>query len=121
VDGKDLRAAPVAGRRQGAVGELRYGLGREFLETYDEKISAVTAADVQRFAKERIRPDRMSIVLVGNASAFIDSLKKTFGNTANAADIEVIPAGELDLLREDLRKPKAAQAAPHYLFRCQSS
>jgi zinc protease len=91
---------------------LRYGYGREFLETYDEKISAVTAADLQRFAKERIRPDRMSIVLVGNASAFMDSLKKTFGNTANAADIEVIPAAELDLLRADLRKPKAAQAAP---------
>jgi zinc protease len=88
---------------------LRYGYGREYLETYNEKISAVTAADVQRFAKERIRPDRMSIVLAGNASAFMDSLKKTFGNTA---DIEVIPASELDLLRADLRKPKAAQAAP---------
>ncbi|MEA2603358.1 MAG: zinc protease [Acidobacteriota bacterium] len=87
---------------------LRYGYGREYLETYDDKISAVTAADVQRFAKERIRPDRMSIVLAGNASAFMDSLKKTFGNTA---DIEVIPASDLDLLREDLRKPKAAQAA----------
>lgn len=89
------------------VEALRYGYGREFLETYNQKISAVTPADLQRFAKERIRPDRMSIVLVGNASAFSDSLKKTFGSTS---DIEVIPADNLDLLREDLRKPKAAQA-----------
>jgi zinc protease len=87
---------------------LRYGYGREYLETYNDKISAVTAADLQRFAKERIHPDRMAVVLVGNASAFTDSLKKTFGNTA---EIEVIPATDVDFLSADLRKPKPAQAA----------
>ncbi|HEV7385371.1 MAG TPA: insulinase family protein, partial [Phenylobacterium sp.] len=85
---------------------LRYGYGREYLETYDDKISAVTAADVQRFAKERIHPERMSIVLVGNASAFTDALKKTF------PDVDVIPVADLDLTRNDLRKPKAAATAP---------
>lgn len=85
---------------------MRFGYGREFLETYNSKISAVTAADVQRFAKERIHPDRMTIVLVGNASAFSGDLKKKLG------EFETIPAAELDLLQADLRKPKAAQAVP---------
>lgn len=85
---------------------MKFGYGREFLESYDQKISAVTAADVQRFAKERIHPERMSIVLVGNASAFIEPLKKTF------PDVDVIPAADFDLTRNDLRRPKAAQAAP---------
>ena len=61
---------------------------------------------VQRFAKERIHPERMSIVLAGNASAFVEPLKKAF------PDVEVIPVADLDLLRNDLRKPKAAQTAP---------
>ncbi len=84
---------------------MKYGYGRDFLETYDDKISAVTAADVQRFARERIHPERMSIVLVGNASAFTDALKKTF------PDVDVIPVADLDLTRNDLRKPRAANAA----------
>ncbi|HEX4966440.1 MAG TPA: pitrilysin family protein, partial [Thermoanaerobaculia bacterium] len=88
---------------------MKYGYGREFLETYNQKLSAVTAADVERFAKERIHPERMGIVLVGNASAFTDALKKTF---PDAGAIEVIPVAELDLMRTDLRKPKAAEAAP---------
>ncbi len=85
---------------------MKFGYGREFLESYNQKISAVTAADVQRFAKERIHPERMAIVLAGNASAFLEPLKKSF------PDVEVIPVADLDLLRNDLRKPKAAQAAP---------
>ncbi len=85
---------------------MKYGYGREFLESYNQKISAVTAADVQRFAKERIHPERMSIALVGNASAFIEPLKKTF------PDVEVIPVADFDPMRNDLRRPKAAQAAP---------
>ncbi|HEV7506992.1 MAG TPA: pitrilysin family protein [Thermoanaerobaculia bacterium] len=85
---------------------MKFGYGREFLESYNQKISAVTAADVQRFARERIHPERMSIVLVGNASAFIEPLKKAF------PDVDVIPVADLDLVRNDLRKPKTAQAAP---------
>ncbi|HSS79524.1 MAG TPA: pitrilysin family protein, partial [Thermoanaerobaculia bacterium] len=85
---------------------MKFGYGRDFLESYNQKISAVTAADVQRFAKERIHPERMAIVLAGNASAFLEPLKKSF------PEVEVVPIADLDLLRNDLRKPKAAQAAP---------
>ena len=79
---------------------MKFGLGREFLESYNQKISAVTAADVQRFARERIHPERLSIVLAGNASAFLEPLRKTF------PEVDVIPVADLDLMRNDLRKPK---------------
>jgi predicted Zn-dependent peptidase len=84
---------------------LKAGYGREFLETYNERISKVGAADVQRFARERIHPDDMAIVLAGNASAFSEALKKKYG------DFDTIPAAEVDFLRADLRKPKATVAA----------
>jgi predicted Zn-dependent peptidase len=84
---------------------MKAGYGREFLETYNERISKVGAADVQRFARERVHPDDMAIVLAGNASAFSEALKKKYG------DFETIPAAEVDFLRADLRKPKATVAA----------
>lgn len=84
---------------------LKYGYGREFLESYNDQISRISAADVQRFAKERVYPDDMAIVLVGKASAFSDGLKKKFGA------FETIPAAEVDFLQADLRKPKAEKPA----------
>jgi len=79
---------------------MHFGYGREFLESYDDRISKVGAADIQRFARERIHPDQMTVVLVGNASGFLDPLKKKYG------EVEVIPAAEVDFLRPDLRAPK---------------
>ncbi len=84
---------------------MKFGYGREFLESYNDKISQVGAADIQRFAKERIHPDDMVIVLVGNASAFSEALQKKYGA------FEAIPAAEVDFLRADLRKQKAAPAS----------
>jgi zinc protease len=83
---------------------MKYGLGRDYLETYNEKISAVTAANVQKFAASRIDPDSLVIVLAGNASAFNEPLKQKFG------EFTAIPIAEVDLLRPDLRKVKAAAA-----------
>ena len=85
---------------------MHFGYGREFLESYDDRLDKVTAADVQRFAKEKTHPEQMTIVLVGNAAKFADALKQKYGA------YETIPATDVDLLRPDLRKPKAAAAAP---------
>ena len=46
----------------------------------------------------------MTAVLVGNAAAFTDALKKQYG------DVEVIPVAEVDFLRPDLRRPKGADS-----------
>jgi zinc protease len=81
---------------------MYFGYGREFLEGYDDHLSKVSAADIQRFAREKVHPDQMTVVLAGNAKAFAEDLKKKFG------DFETIPAADVDLLRADLRKPKPA-------------
>lgn len=82
---------------------MRHGYGRDWLENYNARISQVTAADVQKFARERIHPDKMAVVLVGNASAFSEALKKKYGA------FETIPAAEVDFLQASLRKAKAEQ------------
>jgi zinc protease len=79
---------------------MHFGFGREFLESYNDRISRVGAADVQRFASTSIHPERMTAVLVGHASAFTEALKKKYG------EVEVIPVSEVDFLRPDLRKPQ---------------
>lgn len=89
---------------------LKFGFGREFLETYNDKISAVTAADVQQFAQTRVQPDATVIVLAGNASAFAEELRKKFG------DFRTIPYRQVDLLQANLQKvdeekPTAAPAS----------
>lgn len=87
------------------VEALQFGYDRAFLESYNDRISQVSAADVQRFARERIHPETMAIVLAGNAKVFSDALGKKLGA------FETIPASEIDFLSADLRKPKPAQPA----------
>ncbi|MBA3271306.1 MAG: hypothetical protein H0T71_12435 [Acidobacteria bacterium] len=57
--------------------------------------------DVQRVARNYLRPDRLAVVLVGNADAFVKDLKGIgFG------DYERIPIDQVDLLAADLKKTK---------------
>jgi zinc protease len=76
---------------------MKFGYGKEYLESYRERIDAVTAEQVQSFAGKRIQPDRMLIVLAGNAKAFTADLEKRFGK------VETIPLAGVDLLQPDLR------------------
>ena len=71
---------------------LFYGIDLEELTTYRERVGAVTADDLHRVAREYLMPDRLSIVLVGDAETFIDDLPG-----AGFTDIERIPLSELDL------------------------
>jgi len=43
-----------------------YGYPKDFLFQYQKAIAAVTRADVLRVAKEHIRPEELSVVMVGN-------------------------------------------------------
>jgi zinc protease len=79
---------------------LFFGLSLEQLENYREEVDRVAPADIQRVAKQLLFPDRLSIVLVGNASAFVGQLK-----AAGIDTYERIPASELDLSAPNLRKP----------------
>jgi zinc protease len=47
-----------------------FGYPRDFLLQYQKQIAAVTRADVLRVMKDRIRPENLSIVAVGNPKDF---------------------------------------------------
>ncbi|HXG90089.1 MAG TPA: pitrilysin family protein [Vicinamibacterales bacterium] len=81
------------------LNQLFYELPLEELQTYPERVRSVTPDDVQRVARNYLRPDRLAVVLVGNADGFIKDLKGVgFG------DFERIPIGQVDLLAADLRR-----------------
>ncbi|MEP0773072.1 MAG: insulinase family protein [Acidobacteriota bacterium] len=66
-----------------------YGLPANFLETYRANIEKVTAADVARVAKAYVRPDQLSLLVVGDASKF-DRPLSTFG-PVTTVDITIPP------------------------------
>jgi zinc protease len=86
-----------------------YELPVEEIGTFRERVQAVTPDDVQRVAKQYVRADRLSIVLVGDASSFVPQLRKV-----GFPDVEVIPIDELDLMSASLRReaPRAKATEP---------
>jgi zinc protease len=76
-----------------------YGLDLGELATYRERVGAVTVDDIQRVSREYLTPERLSIVLVGDASAFIDDLA-----AAGFTDIERVLVTDLDLSSTDLTR-----------------
>lgn len=82
------------------LNQLFYGLPLEELQTYPERVRSVSPDDVQRVARNYLKPDRLAVVLVGNADAFVNDLKGVgFG------EFERIRMDEVDLLAADLKKP----------------
>jgi predicted Zn-dependent peptidase len=51
------------------------GLPADYLKTYRERLNAVTAADVKRVANQYITPDKIAIVIVGDAAKIQDQIK----------------------------------------------
>lgn len=109
-----LRAAPVgadelAARKAAITGgygrtiETTQGLGGTLalyalqgvplseIARYDADIDAVTPQAAQAFAQRTLDPARADIIVVGDAQQFLPALK------AKHPDVEVVPAGQLDL------------------------
>jgi len=86
------------------INAVFYELPLDEVSTYRERVQAITPDDIQRVARDYVRPDRLSIVLVGNARAFLADLREV-----GFTDVEVIPLGQLDLsaptLRREARSP----------------
>ena len=80
-----------------------YGLDLQELETFRERVNAVRPEDIQRVAQQYLRPDRLSIVLVGDASVFMKQL-----SGVGFDQFDRIPLGELDFGSPTLRR----QATP---------
>jgi hypothetical protein len=87
-----------------------YGLDLNELQTYRERVNAITVDDIQRVAQQYLRPDKLSIVLVGDASIFAKDLAGV-----GFDQVERIPIGELDLASADLRRhstPRSGRFEP---------
>ena len=76
-----------------------YGLDLNDLQTYRERVNAITPDDIQRVAREYLRPDRLSIVLVGDASVFAKQLAGV-----GFDQFERIALADLDLGSADLKR-----------------
>src|SRR6185369_13038091 len=77
------------------VNALFYGLPLQELQNFRERVNAVTPDDIQRVAKALLKPDRLSVVLVGNAAAFASQLRGVgFGTfeTIEIADLDLTSA-----------------------------
>jgi hypothetical protein len=83
-----------------------YGLDLEELQNYRERVTAITPDDIQRVAQQYLHPDRLSIVLVGDASVFAKDL-----TAAGFDQVERIPLPSLDLDAPDLRRKAQSPAA----------
>ena len=86
----------------GLVGQIAtfaaYDLPLDTANSYIASVNKITVADVQTFASKRLASEGASIVIVGNASQFLDALRKQFPN------VEVISLADLDLNSASLKK-----------------
>jgi zinc protease len=80
-----------------------YGLDLEELQTYRERVNSITPDDIQRVAQQYLHPDRLSIVLVGDARIFAKQLP-----AVGFDSVEQIPLSQLDLAAVDLRAPRGS-------------
>lgn len=85
---------------------LFYGLPLEELETYRERVNAITPDDIQRVARLYLKPDRLSVVLVGNARAFTRQLA-----AAGFPKFEQIDLPDLDLTSVSFQRPALPASA----------
>jgi zinc protease len=83
-----------------------YELPLEEISTFRERVLAITPDDIQRVDRQYVKPDRLSIVLVGNAQGFVSQLR-----AVGFTDLEIIPIEQLDLMSATLKKEAPRRSA----------
>jgi len=89
------------------ISRLFYGQNLDEIETYLDRVGKVTPDDIQRVSRQLLKPDQLSIVLVGDAATFVDQLRR-MGFT----DYDRIPIGQLDLDSPTLRSASGGRVPP---------
>lgn len=80
-----------------------YGLPLSDINRYVSGVQAVSAEDVRKFAASNLGGKDVNVVIVGDASKFVEPLRAQFG------EVDVIQAEELDLGSPTLRVRKAKE------------
>lgn len=86
---------------------LFFDLDVKELETYPDRVNSVSSEEIQRVARQFVKPQRLSIVLVGDATQVLPQLK-----AMGFDDVEVLPLAELDLTSPTLRGKGAPTRSP---------
>jgi len=81
------------------INAVFYELPLEEVATYRERVQAISPDDIQRVAREFIKPDRLTMVLVGDARGFVPDLRDI-----GITEFDVIPLDDLDLTSATLRR-----------------
>lgn len=81
------------------IAHLFFGQDLSEIDTYLDRVMRITPTDVARVAREVVKPDRLAVVLVGDAAAFSSDLA-----AQGLRGIERIPLAELDLDAPTLRR-----------------
>lgn len=89
------------------LSRLFYGQSLDEIETYLDRVGKVTPDDIQRVSRQWLKPGQLSIVLVGDAAAFVDQLRR-----AGFTEYERIPIGQLDLDSPLLRSASGGRVPP---------
>jgi zinc protease len=85
------------------AGLLSRGIAPEEATLIAQRLAAVSPAAAAEAAARYVAPDAATLVIVGDAAQFLDGLK------AIRPDVEVIPAGRLDLSGGPLLGPAPAE------------
>jgi zinc protease len=70
-----LRAETQEGMINLLVSQQLYDLPSDYLQTYRDKVNAVTLAEVERVANKYIAADKLAIVIVGDADEILPQIK----------------------------------------------
>ena len=85
----------------------RYGLPKDYYETYLQKMNELTVADINKTADDLIDPDKLYITAVGNATEIKDKLAQ-FGEVM-MFDNMGFPAKEMEAVDADLTSEKVLE------------
>jgi zinc protease len=88
------------------LNSIFYELDPTELDTFRERVNAITAEDIQRVARAYLRPNRLSISLVGDAKLISGQIKGV-----GFDQIEQVEIGDLDLTSVDFKRGGAPAPA----------
>lgn len=76
-----------SGIAQGLANQVVYGLDDDYWNNYEDEVRALTIDDINQAAAERIRPEQLAIIVVGDQEEIGDELKSAeFGATSFVKD-----------------------------------
>ena len=82
-----LRVETQEGLTNLIVTQQLYDLPEDYLQTYRDKVNAVTIDEVERMANKYITPDKIAIVVVGDAEEILPQIK-SYSDKIEVFDIE---------------------------------